>query len=45
MPWLTLALVPLYGFKALFLLLAAFAVVAFILLLTMSWNKDRHGRS
>jgi MFS family permease len=35
MPWLTLALVPVYGFEALFLLLAALAVVAFILLITM----------
>lgn len=40
MPWLTLALVPLYGFKALFLLLAALAVVAFVLLLTMSRQMD-----
>ena len=44
MPWLTLALVPLYGFKALFLLLAALAVVAFMLLLTMSRNMDSHAR-
>ena len=35
MPWLTLALVPVYGFDALFLLLAALAIIACILLLTM----------
>ncbi len=35
MPWLTLALVPSYGFDALFLLLAGLAVVAWLLLLTM----------
>lgn len=35
MPWLTLALVPVYGFGALFLLLAGFAMIAFALLLTM----------
>ena len=35
MPWLTLALVPSYGFDALFLLLAGLAVVASILLFTM----------
>lgn len=40
MPWLTLALVPLYGFDALFLLLAGLAVVAFVLLLTMSRTAD-----
>jgi MFS family permease len=44
MPWLTLALVPLYGFKALFLLLAALAVAAFILLLTMSRSMDSDAR-
>ena len=42
MPWLTLALVPVYGFDALFLLLAALAVVAFVLLLTMSRTADSH---
>ena len=35
MPWLTLALVPVYGFDALFLLLASLAIIACILLLTM----------
>ena len=35
MPWLTLALVPAYGFDALFLLLAGLAFVAVALLLTM----------
>ena len=40
MPWLTLALVPVYGFDALFLLLAALAVVAFVLLLTMARTAD-----
>jgi predicted MFS family arabinose efflux permease len=35
MPWLTLALVPAYGFDALFLLLAGLATIASALLLTM----------
>jgi MFS family permease len=35
MPWLTLALVPSYGFSALFVVLAALAGLAAILLLTM----------
>ena len=35
MPWLTLALVPAYGFDALFLLLAGLAFIASVLLLTM----------
>jgi MFS family permease len=35
MPWLTLALVPAYGFDALFLLLAGLAMIASVLLLTM----------
>ncbi len=35
MPWLTLALVPAYGFDALFLLLAGLAVIASALLLAM----------
>lgn len=35
MPWLTLALVPAYGFNTLFMLLAALALVATILLLNM----------
>jgi MFS family permease len=35
MPWLTLALVPAYGFDALFLLLAGLALIASVLLLTM----------
>lgn len=35
MPWLTLALVPAYGFGALFVLLAGLAIVASILLFTM----------
>jgi MFS family permease len=35
MPWLTLALVPAYGFDALFLLLAGLAAIAAIMLMTM----------
>lgn len=35
MPWLALALVPVFGFQALFLLLAALAVMSCILLATM----------
>lgn len=35
MPWLTLALVPLFGFDALFLLLAVLAGLAMLLLLTL----------
>ncbi len=35
MPWLTLALVPAYGFDALFLLLAGLATGAWLLLITM----------
>ncbi len=35
MPWLTLALVPAYGFDALFLLLSGLAIVASVLLMTM----------
>ncbi len=35
MPWLTVALVPAYGFDALFLLLAGLAIVASAVLLTM----------
>lgn len=35
MPWLILALVPAYGFNALFLLLAALTIIATILLLNM----------
>ena len=35
MPWLTLALVPVYGFDALFLVLAGLATLASLLLLTM----------
>ncbi len=35
MLWLTLALVPTYGFSALFILLTSLAVVACVLLLTM----------
>jgi MFS family permease len=35
MPWLTLALVPTYGFDALFLLLAGLAVIAALMLMTM----------
>ena len=45
MPWLTLALVPHYGFDALFGLLAVLAVIAFILLLTMSRNMDSQAQS
>ena len=36
MPWLTLALVPTYGFGALFLLLAGLAIAASMLLFTMA---------
>lgn len=42
MPWLTLALVPAYGFYALFLLLAALAMVAALLLLNM--RRPVHNR-
>lgn len=35
MPWLTLALVPLYGFSALFVVLALLAAVAVLLLVRM----------
>lgn len=35
MPWLTLALVPVFGFSALFYLLAFFAAIAFFILFTM----------
>lgn len=35
MPWLTLALVPAYGFDALFILLAGLAIIAAILLINM----------
>lgn len=42
MPWLTLALVPSYGFDALFLLLAALAVIAWLLLLTMPHQLKRN---
>lgn len=35
MPWLTLALVPTYGFDALFMLLAGLAIIACMLLFTM----------
>ncbi|TMM46250.1 MFS transporter [Qipengyuania marisflavi] len=35
MPWLTLALVPVFGFDALFMVLAALSVVACILLMTL----------
>lgn len=38
MPWLTLALVPSYGFGALFITLAALAAMASLLLATMSSN-------
>ncbi len=38
MPWLTLAMVPVYGFDALFILLAGLAVLASILLFTMLRN-------
>lgn len=36
MPWLTLAMVPVFGFDGLFLLLAALVFIAFLLLATMS---------
>ena len=39
MPWLTLMLVPLFGFSALFALLAVLAVIASILLLSLSVSK------
>ncbi|MEL6753662.1 MAG: MFS transporter, partial [Pseudomonadota bacterium] len=35
MPWLTLALVPVFGFGGLFFLLAALAIAAFLILFTM----------
>jgi MFS family permease len=35
MPWLTLALVPTFGFKALFILLAGLAIIACVMLITM----------
>lgn len=40
MPWLTLALVPVYGFAALFFLLSGFAAIAAFLLIAM----DQFGR-
>jgi MFS family permease len=40
MPWLTLALVPTYGFGALFILLTGLAVMASVLLFTMIWRMD-----
>ncbi|MVZ96216.1 MFS transporter [Sphingorhabdus sp. IMCC26285] len=40
MPWLTLLLVPKYGFDALFLLLAALAIIACLLLLTMPRGRQ-----
>ena len=36
MPWLTLALVPVFGFDALFLVLAALAALAMLLLITLA---------
>jgi MFS family permease len=39
MPWLTLLLVPLFGFEALFALLALLAGIASLLLLTLSISK------
>ena len=36
MPWLTLALVPVFGFDALFLVLAALAALAMLLLITLT---------
>ena len=35
MPWLTLALVPVFGFAALFMLLAALCMIACVLLITL----------
>ncbi|MEP2552068.1 MAG: MFS transporter [Marinomonas sp.] len=39
MPWLTLALVPLFGFAGLFILLAAMAIIAAILLFSIPLRK------
>jgi Na+/melibiose symporter-like transporter len=41
MPWLTLALVPTYGFGSLFLLLAVLALIACLLLATMPRQHAR----
>lgn len=41
MPWLTLALVPTYGFDALFILLAGLAIIAAVLLFTMPRRANR----
>ncbi len=41
MPWLTLALVPVYGFDALFILLAGLAAIAAILLFTLDQAGDQ----
>jgi predicted MFS family arabinose efflux permease len=41
MPWLTLALVPTYGFRSLFLLLAVLALIACLLLATMPRQHAR----
>lgn len=45
MPWLTLALVPTYGFDALFLLLAGLATIACLILLTMSRERQAGRRA
>ncbi|MEY3634474.1 MAG: hypothetical protein RLZZ61_884 [Pseudomonadota bacterium] len=42
MPWLTLALVPTYGFSSLFLLLAGLALIACLLLATMPRQHARN---
>lgn len=45
MPWLTLLLVPKYGFDALFLLLAGLATIACLLLLTMPRGRQAGRRA
>ncbi len=45
MPWLTLLLVPKYGFDALFLLLAGLAAVACLMLLTMPRGRQAGRRA
>jgi hypothetical protein len=40
MPWLTLALVPVYGFDALFLLLAGLTTIACLMLMTMPGKQQ-----
>lgn len=45
MPWLTISLVPGFGFEVLFLLLAALAVAAVVLLATMPRPSENPGRT